>query len=245
MAWWMERLAAVPSGDAPPKQGRAREGLSRAPSSREGRHAELARRHLIDLELERVSALRRDLRTALDAADASLADRGRADVAAVHLARIRDLVDWSPAALREDVEVREIADRASRALESLVRHAGAGWELGRILERNRGGRERLRGLAADLVDVIVREVRLAGPTGLRGRPDALAVSRAEMDRLLLHARSADARGDRLAAQRLLRDVETLLAWVPGIDPRSEVRGNLENLRRGDIGAPLQGSLPGK
>lgn len=191
----------------------------------------LARRRLLDEQLASGSSLRRDARALLEKAEQVISDRGRPDLAVGYLDRIREQVDWARPSLREDLELRELSDRADKMLEFLARGCGEG---DAVLRQSRERRENvgvLISLASEFTMALEEWLRLGGRSRLEGRPDALDACRAEMDRLVYGARDALARGDRLEAQRLLRDGATLLGWVPAVDPRGEYVEALGELRQ--------------
>jgi hypothetical protein len=201
---------------------------------------QLARRDLLDMDLAARAALRAEIRRALADAEAMLRERGRGDLAVRNLDRVRDLLDWSTPLLRQDLEVRGLAQRAGRLLELVARGSGLGEVLVRTARENRDRLETILSLADELVSVLAEQARLRQKSALRGRAGAIAACRSEMDRILYNAELALSRGDRVVGGRLLRDAETLLVWVPQLDPRKEYETQLAVLRKGDADSSGRG-----
>lgn len=195
----------------------------------------LSYRLAVDEDLGRRSAIRREVREAIEGAEALVSERGRADLAVRQLARAREALDWAPPAIREDAELRDLAERAGRWLDCVARSSGVGESLQRALGENRARLENLLALSDELAALLLRQAPLEGAAVETSDPEVAAGSRAELDALVHRAREALGRGDRLEAQRWIRDAFALLDWVPHVDRPGEHRARLESLRRGEPG----------
>lgn len=195
----------------------------------------LAYRLAVDEDLARRSGIRREVREAIEGAEALVSERGRADLAVRQLSRAREALDWAPPAVREDVELRDLAERAGRWLDCVARSSGVGDALQRALQANRTHLENLLALSEELAGLLLRQAPLEGAALETAEPEVAAASRAEWEAVVHRAREALGRGDRLEAQRWIRDAFAVLDWVPALDPRGEHRARLESLRRGEPG----------
>jgi hypothetical protein len=196
-----------------------------------GALAPAARRDLLQEDLARRAALRREVRTCLESAEGAVTDRGRVDLAVGYLHRIRDLEDWARPAVREDPEVRSLSSRGEKLLHLLARSAAGEEALLEVLGKIRLEVGELISAAEDLADVEEVLLGLEGPAVAEGEADSWMVSRREMERLIFQARNALGGGDRSAALECIRDGAVLLKWFPELDPWSEYRWVLDGLRQ--------------
>lgn len=213
--------------------------LSRSASSA-GAVQELALRQSVDLDLTQRSQVRREIREALETAEALVSERGRADLAVRQLAKVLETLDWTPPDIREEAEIRDLAERAVRWLDQIARSCGLGEGLEQALRSNRTQLEDLLKLSGELVSVLLRQASLEGPALEPLGAETQEGCRLELESLIYKSRESSARGDRLEAQRWVRDALALLDWVPAIDPRSDYRAAIDALRRGEKESAKEG-----
>jgi len=189
--------------------------------------AKVAWRELLDEETKQRGLIRRDIRRLLATARAA-ESRGRQDKAFEPLEEIRLRLDWTRPALRDDPEIREIADRATRRFLLLGQPS---WEEGVLAQRWRDARSQADAIllrAEELVDGMTQAARYRGKAVVGGRADAVDVCREEVERLFSVAREAHDAGDTALVNRSVREGQRILEWVLA-DPPSEYRSLLRTL----------------
>ena len=174
----------------------------RLPSSVASR---LAARRLFEEDLLDRASLRKEVRAPVETAERLARERGRRDLAVLDLEKARDAVDWAPAALRSDVEVKSFDSERAKLFLLFLGSGGREAEFTRLWGESRAQVDRLIAAADDLARLIQAEGRFRGPASLgasAGDPEeaALAAVRAEVEKLLAEAGLVRAK-DSHAAER--------------------------------------------
>lgn len=223
----IEKCAALSSAPRPAKW------LVRVPPGAgagvESRAAESARRGLIDERLLQVAAAQAELRGQLETAQENATERGRPQLAVAGLRRALEAVSWLPPDVRDQGEVRSLADRAVRLLLLLGQGAIGEERLASLRDAHQRAVTQLILAAEDAVDGASEEFHLRSGRVVSGPWDLVDRVRSEVRWLLLEARRRLDAGDPEGARRSLRALLGVLDWVPGCDRRGEYREEAASL----------------
>jgi hypothetical protein len=193
----------------------------------------LAARRLLEEDLLEKAHLRREVRAPLEAAERLARERGRRDLAVIDLEKARDAADWAPAALRGDAEVQALDGERARLFLLFLGSGGREAEFARLWGASRAQVDRLIAAADDLARLIQAEGRFRGPAppGVPAGPPeaALAVARAEVERLVAEAGELQAK-DPHAAERAAGEALQLVEWFPAVDQGMRHAGRARQIR---------------
>ncbi|MBI4604258.1 MAG: hypothetical protein HY721_20050 [Planctomycetes bacterium] len=190
--------------------------------------AAAAGRRLVEENVRRSAAFRREIRSLLEAQEDAVRS-GRRDRAVGILDRIRDALDWARPVQRESAEVRVLAAHAGRQYLLLARSGSQEDALVGLWGQAREVTEAFLHEAARYVEAALDEESYEAPPEVGGRLDAASLCGQEADTVLREARQLLDRGDARAATRSLREAAWIIDKVPGAEGGLERRRALESL----------------